>query len=353
MPELPEVEHFRGLLLPLISRTAPLSVELLSEKPPKSFISRQDVSDLNEHCYLVDVKRKGKLLCLILDLPEENSARDRFLFLHMGMTGRITNKQNSLRLMSGTTSSEYPPAHTHMRLRTGCKEVCFSDPRKFGSAVLADTLGEGFGKLAPDALEIDDTSGLVNQALAIKAILLDQSRGMSGVGNWVADEALYHSRIHPSQRCLNQDEADRLLVSIKDLLSRAVSCLAKREQFPKTWLFHVRWNKKAKSSKPVDAGGRSVSFVQVGGRTSAIVPSIQKLRAVSGSSRGSLLKKTDSRNNKKNTHESGVQSVEQSNNVIPNGVGQMRGTHGAASVRRSRRLDKRNDRSSGERQMPL
>lgn len=44
--------------------------------------------------------------------------------------------------------------------------------------------------------------------------------------------------------------------------------------FPPGWLFHYRWVKQAKGCK--DAEGRTITFVQSGGRTSAVVAAIQK-----------------------------------------------------------------------------
>ena len=42
------------------------------------------------------------------------------------------------------------------------------------------------------------TISLSKQRRAIKALLLDQSFS-AGIGNWVADEVLYQSKIHPEQ----------------------------------------------------------------------------------------------------------------------------------------------------------
>jgi formamidopyrimidine-DNA glycosylase len=281
MPELPEVESFRHMLLPLVSSSTALSIELtISGKPPKNFVSQEDVAALNNKTYLVDVKRKGKLIGMVLKCVEKNKNHDHFyMFLHMGMTGRISTPKHVPRLES-LGSEDYPPKHTHIMFKCGREEASFSDPRKFGWVVLKSCLGAGFDELAPDALKVTDAQGLIDQRLPIKALLLDQKRVMCGVGNWVADEVLYHALIHPEQKYLSKDQAYLILQKTKEILTEAVECLIRGDDFPNSWLFHVRWSKRAATngSTVKDAKGRKVDFITSGGRTSAIVPSIQKLK---------------------------------------------------------------------------
>lgn len=67
MPELPEVENFRRLLLPLVSKTSTLSLECTSTSPPKKFLSPEDLDVLNKNCRVKSVERKGKLICMVLE----------------------------------------------------------------------------------------------------------------------------------------------------------------------------------------------------------------------------------------------------------------------------------------------
>ena len=48
----------------------------------------------------------------------------------------------------------------------------------------------------------------------IKAVLLDQERVVCGVGNWVADEVLFQSGIHPSTPAAGLDDAQVCLNKI-------------------------------------------------------------------------------------------------------------------------------------------
>lgn len=58
----------------------------------------------------------------------------------------------------------------------------------------------------------------------VKALILDQSV-ISGVGNWVADESLYHAKLHPEQYCneFSDEEMKRLHESIRYVCQTAVS----------------------------------------------------------------------------------------------------------------------------------
>jgi formamidopyrimidine-DNA glycosylase len=290
MPELPEVENFRRLLLPLISKSIPLSIRILNPEnsPKRKFISQQDVDKLNNQVLLIDVQRKGKLICMILSSIQNkrNNPNRWYLFLHMGMTGRISTPDYIPRLESLGSEESYPPKHTHLTFSCGTMEASFSDPRKFGSVILQSSQECEFSKLAPDALEVSSSKtkfnieGLIGQSTPIKTILLDQTRVMSGVGNWIADEVLYQSQIHPNQRYLSEEMANQIITWVGTILRQAIDCLNKDTDFPSTWIFHVRWNKRDKTMSGAilhDATGNNVEFITSGGRTSAIVPSRQRL----------------------------------------------------------------------------
>lgn len=109
----------------------------------------------------------------------------------------------------------------------------------------------------------------------VKALILDQAV-ISGVGNWVADESLYHARLHPEQYCneFSDEEIKRLHESIRYVCQTAVDLLADSDKFPDTWLFDHRWGKgKGASTLP---SGEKLAWITVGGRTSCYVPALQK-----------------------------------------------------------------------------
>jgi formamidopyrimidine-DNA glycosylase len=317
MPELPEVENFRRLLLPLVSGEHPLRLERksLEKSPPSKFVTDDEINEVHRSDLVVsDVLRKGKLICLVLKKGKKcnntngngknnknnNTATTKYMFLHMGMTGRISTPAHIPKLKELVDTDIYPPPYTYIRLIAGPNEASFSDPRKFGSMYLRDKLEDDFDILAPDALNelmmkegkqqdepavaLQDGSTtdaiiakLIQQSMGIKGILLDQKRCVCGVGNWVADEVLYQTRMHPDQNFLSEEQALLVLHRLHKILEQAVQCLSQDQEFPIEWLFHYRWSKRGSAKKTVmDAKGRSIIFVTSGGRTSAIVPSIQK-----------------------------------------------------------------------------
>lgn len=52
--------------------------------------------------------------------------------------------------------------------------------------------------------------------------------------------------------------------------------MADSEKFPEDWLFKHRWGKGKKNQASVLPNGNKIVFLTVGGRTSAVVPGVQK-----------------------------------------------------------------------------
>ena len=108
----------------------------------------------------------------------------------------------------------------------------------------------------------------------IKALLLDQ-RILSGIGNWIADEALYHARIAPARTAssLSSAELSALRRAIHYVVKTAVDAGADETRYPKGWMFHHRWG----GARGVEKiGGKHIVRDTVGGRTTAWVPGLQK-----------------------------------------------------------------------------
>lgn len=93
-----------------------------------------------------------------------------------------------------------------------------------------------------------------------------------------SDEILYSARIHPEQysNTLSDAQVSQLHKSLHYVISHAVGTLVEWDLFPETWLFKHRWDKGKKNSRNQLANGAKIEFVTVGGRTSALVPSVQK-----------------------------------------------------------------------------
>nr|CAB3470969.1 unnamed protein product [Digitaria exilis] len=88
-------------------------------------------------------------------------------------------------------------------------EFSFTDKRRFARVRLFEDpeTVPPISELGPDALFAPMSvesflDSLGRKKIGIKALLLDQSF-ISGIGNWIADEVLYQSRIHPLQIASN------------------------------------------------------------------------------------------------------------------------------------------------------
>ncbi|KAL7525729.1 hypothetical protein ACHAXR_001132, partial [Thalassiosira sp. AJA248-18] len=356
MPELPEVEHFRQILLPLAgtSKTTFSSAKcskkcsyVVLECPPplptKRFPSQEVIDLVNQGCYVIkDVLRKGKVLCILLQkqndissaekeekkkrvgkssaLPANETSGDNndetkiaitgkesmlYLSLHMGMTGRISSPEHVPGLESLSKDDAYPPPHTHLVIKSNGEEASFSDPRRFGSVLVGvggeeDGIPTTFQDITSDALAASEAycsatmakskgpggdadmqqptivEQLMNRKKGIKGLLLDQRAVVSGVGNWVCDEVLYRSCIHPDQSYLNAAEAKTIAEEMYHVLSTAVKCLNDGDDFPEEWLFHRRWRNGGGGGNAKDFNGKTITFIQSGGRSTAIVTALQK-----------------------------------------------------------------------------
>lgn len=89
---------------------------------------------------------------------------------------------------------------------------------------------------------------------------------------------MYHAKLHPEQYSDTFSDAQlkQLHASILHICNTAVDLLADSSKFPEEWLFKHRWGKGKKDSPTALPNGAKITFLTVGGRTSCVVPSIQK-----------------------------------------------------------------------------
>ena len=93
-----------------------------------------------------------------------------------------------------------------------------------------------------------------------------------------SDEVLYNAHIHPEQysNTLSDAQIAQLHKSLHYVCGLAVETLADSSKFPKEWLFKHRWQKGKKDATMTLEDGTKFVYLTVGGRTSAVVPSVQK-----------------------------------------------------------------------------
>lgn len=89
---------------------------------------------------------------------------------------------------------------------------------------------------------------------------------------------MYNARMHPEQysNTLSSTQVSQLHKSIHYVCGLAVGTLSDSSKFPEDWLFKHRWTKGKKDAPTTLPNGSKFVFLTVGGRTSAVVPSVQK-----------------------------------------------------------------------------
>jgi formamidopyrimidine-DNA glycosylase len=280
MPELPEVESSRRLLEKVLKGARLERVEAADDPLVLSGHSAAEMESKLTGAKVVGAGRKGKYFWLELD-PRP------WLCGHFGMSGwlhHLGGKESRL-LEHGKApllDPEGRPKFLKLLLEASNGEkVAFTDGRRLGRIWLCDDAEQDprIAKLGPDAwLEMPDARAFSNLLQArktpLKAALMDQAM-ISGVGNWVADEALYHARLAPARPAssLKPAEANRLRKAILDILDRSIEVGADFSRFPEDWLFHHRWGGKRGKQ---EIGGKKIRRDTVGGRTTAWVPDLQK-----------------------------------------------------------------------------
>lgn len=272
MPELPEVEAARRLVERVCVglRIVGVTVVEVGGGPREGLFdelvfavkelhtSERKVEESFRGQIVKRVCRKGKQLWF--EFEDSNSVA----MFHFGMTGSILIKDQDIPLYFRSNGSElesWPPRFTKLLLEfSDGTLLAFRDPRRLGRIKVCSKqyLEQNIlNRLGSDPSEVDMTCAellakLSGLSVPIKAVLLDQERVFCGIGNYLADEVLYQSRIHPDSKAsaLQPHHIEALLASIKSVIDTAVEANADYTKFPVDWLFHARWSKaKSKTQK--------------------------------------------------------------------------------------------------------
>lgn len=227
MPELPEVEHLRRSLDPVVVGASVRSVHIARRDVISVPKGQRRTTDLERSLLvgsrIVATLRKGKQMAL-------ESDSGRMLVVQLGMTGSVTIEQ-------GSEPAGMDGKHRHVvwelvpatNAGTGAPvRMAFRDPRRFGGLTAYPTradLDRAWSELGPDGLTLlgdELASRLKGSRRPIKSALLDQGV-VAGVGNIYADESLFASSIHPLHRAdrLAPDQIQRLAVEIRRILNHA------------------------------------------------------------------------------------------------------------------------------------
>lgn len=247
MPELPEVERARLTLEGVLGR------RILAVDDSDSYVCRPhapgELADaLTGHAF-VAARRRGKQLWL-------ETEDGPLLALHLGMTGHIVLDPD-------------PPTHWD-RFRVDFEDgggFALRDKRRLGRAYLDPRLA----RIGPDAAEVGQPEfrRLMGAGRApIKARLLDQ-KAISGVGNLLADQALWQARLAPERRTstLSKAELDRLRRELRAAIRSAIN-----KGGAHTGVFIAA--RRVDGACPRD--GHALERTRIGGRTTYWCPACQR-----------------------------------------------------------------------------
>lgn len=279
VPELPEVETVCRIMRRALVGKVIDEVEIVPDSIVFGGAPEAGIAAAIKGRKVTTVGRKGKTWWIELDGGPT-------VFGHLGMSGWIRELgAPTIRLKehgdAPLDDENGRPRFLKMMLTAGGSRVALTDGRRLARVWLGESAAKDskVRALGPDAFD-ELPSGEAFEALfakrkaPIKASLMDQ-KILSGLGNWLADEVLYHARIAPQRlgTSLSKKEFAALRAAIVDVLTVAVEAGADDKLYPADWLFHFRWG----GSKGHDKlGVHDIVREQVGGRTTAWLPSLQR-----------------------------------------------------------------------------
>jgi formamidopyrimidine-DNA glycosylase len=285
MPELPEVETIaRQLKALVVGRTvASFRSEWvrLTEPDPAELVAARVTGRR-----VLDVRRRGKLVVVELDGGEA-------MVISLRMTGRL--------LFGAEPADDGRYVRGRIAFTDGAM-LRFADTRKFGRiqvvelADLAPPRGGPVPSRAPlyaslgvEPLSRAFTLSWLRRFLqrrgraAIKPLLLDQ-RGIAGIGNIYAIEALWRARIHPLRTAgsLRPDEVERLYEAVRWALRRGIRLGgASRRDYRDARGAEGRMQREFevydRAGEPCARCGRAIVRTVVGGRGTFHCPRCQRL----------------------------------------------------------------------------
>lgn len=265
MPELAEVEYFRSRWNPGLGRKV-VAIELDAKKRVFRGTDAALVKAALTGATLRHSEARGKQMLF-------HFSGGNWLGIHLGMTGKL----------SAESADYVATKHDHLVLRQKQASLVFTDSRMFGRVRFDQ------GRTAPGwwtsigpaldakAFTLEELRRrLAGRKIPLKAALLDQKL-FPGVGNWMADEILWQSRLHPAVRCpdLTAPQTRKLHERVQTICRIALKTIGRNwGEPPDDWLIHVRW----KRSGHCPRHGTALDHATIAGRTTAWCPLCQPKR---------------------------------------------------------------------------
>lgn len=213
MPELPEIETTKRGISPHI--TDKLISHALVRQPKLRWPIPEDLSEQLADQPVLAVSRRAKYL--LIQLPTG------VLIIHLGMSG-------SLRIHHDPDTPPQKHDHVDIVFQDGTL-LRYKDPRRFGAILWFNGAAEHHPllcKLGPEPLSDEFTGAylynkLQQQKRAVKLAIMD-NHVLVGVGNIYANEALFHTKIHPLTPAnqISKAKCQQLAKEIKTVLLRAI-----------------------------------------------------------------------------------------------------------------------------------
>jgi formamidopyrimidine-DNA glycosylase len=265
MPELAEVEYFRRRWDDGIGQRI-VRVELHGEKRVFRGIEPDLVEKRLRGKKLLSSETRGKQIAF-------RFSNGAWLGIHLGTSGKLRME----------AADFTPRKHDHLALFQKERTLVFSDPRMFGRVRfhMGKEMPAWWASLPPAVTSREFTAARLRQILkrrrgtSLKALLLIQEF-FPGLGNWMADEILWQTRLHPrtAARTLDDVAARELWRVMRSVCRVALKTIgADWSDPPADWLIHQRWKKTGRC--PTHA--TRLKHATVGGRNTAWCPRCQKL----------------------------------------------------------------------------
>ena len=203
MPELPEVDSYRTGLDKMIKGW--------KLNGGRSIWQKACIDDFSivENQKIKGFDRRGKYLII-------NLSRNHII-IHLRMTGRID---------VGLETPKYTTVEFDFE---NGQKMCLVDYRKFGRVWIVDNPNTIVNHLGIEPLSSEFTLKKFNELIekrsgTIKPLLLNQVF-IAGIGNYLADEILFRSSIHPLRKAntLKDKEIKDLYYSIKYIIKKSIN----------------------------------------------------------------------------------------------------------------------------------
>src|SRR5690606_22766766 len=228
MPELPEVEGYKVY----IDNTS-LHKRITAFECRDVRLLKASLADFEKHLInqeLTETQRIGKYLFI-------KTSGQKILVIHFGMTGRPNYyKEKEDRPKFG---------HIVLTFENGF-HFAFENKRKFGWWDLTDSIADYkvARNLSDDARDLtleDFKASLRKRKTFNKTVIIEQSV-KANVGNRMADDIIYQTKIHPEQKVQELSEKDikTIFKAMRHDIEVAIENDAHHPDFPEEFLIHNR-----------------------------------------------------------------------------------------------------------------